>query len=906
MRAPPWVYDPVAEQSEFGDTDELIEILREQIGNREPEWAVEEQEIWLVVAPAGRPRRGQGWKLHVAATILSAAAVLSRVLPILVERRCHFKFAKSLRQLQILNSAAWPEGMSGKFVTVYPADDDEAVVLARACHEATLELDGPRILSDRVYLPGSLIHYRYGSFARDRIRWTFLDKIEPAIECPDGSLVADKRLGWYTPPDWASDPFKEPIVALGAKGAPPDQVMLGRYRVTRALKRSNRGGTYRGRVADNDVEVVIKEARPHVATDRFGRDARDRLRHEFTVLEALAPAMIAPEPLELFEHGGHLFLAEEDLRGPSLRSFVQRRYADRGVLPTDEDLRSLGGALAQLIKRCHGAGFVVRDFNPNNIVLARGTEPKLVDLELAHRMSEPLATPFRGATSAYASPQQVQNLPPTFADDVFSFGSTLYFLATTTDPFFLPDAALGRSRREKTAEQLMLSRAPDWTTDLILRCQESDPSQRPSADELVALGNSPRMGRRSQPPIRSAVPSLAVDQIEAVVDQVVVYLAAARADKAGQRCWPTTGFGQATDPLNITNGSSGVGLFLCQLARDRPSVRVTDLLAATAGATVAALRDSAPRPNGLYFGQAGVAWFLAETAAVLEETALGEQACALLAGLPPVGEVASVVYGTAGLCQAAIRLWLATGDSTMRERVEIAASHLVEAITPTPFGPGWVIPASHTPEAREKVYPGYAYGTAGIAYTLLCAARITGRAAYMETATEALDGLLASIIERDGQRWWPTSTGKTSGSPCWLKGASGIGSALIRAHLLSGRPTYREGALGCVAMVLPPPYGAPLTQVHGLAGVGEFLLDAVALLGAEELRTAVGELAAIIYTRRVDRRHDGLGIFFPDEDGLGGADFGTGVTGIASFLHRLAQGSPRPLMLDGLLRAEPA
>ncbi|MDX3333358.1 hypothetical protein PV620_17525, partial [Streptomyces sp. ME02-6978a] len=36
--------------------------------------------------------------------------------------------------------------------------------LARRLHAATLGLRGPRILSDRPYAPGSLVHYRYGVF----------------------------------------------------------------------------------------------------------------------------------------------------------------------------------------------------------------------------------------------------------------------------------------------------------------------------------------------------------------------------------------------------------------------------------------------------------------------------------------------------------------------------------------------------------------------------------------------------------------------------------------------------------------------------------------------------------------------------------------------------------------------
>jgi hypothetical protein len=106
-------------------------------------------------------------------------------------------------------------------------------------------------------------------------------------------------------------------------------------------------------------------------------------------------------------------------------------------------------------------------------------------------------------------------------------------------------------------------------------------------------------------------------------------------------------------------------------------------------------------------------------------------------------------------------------------------------------------------------------------------------------------------------------------------------------------------------MVRPAPRHGPLTQLSGLAGVGELCLDLADLLGVEEARADARDVARTIYANRVDRRFDGYGIAFPDEEGLVGADFLTGVTGIASFLLRLAARTPRLVMLDDLLCTAP-
>ena len=87
------------------------------------------------------------------------AALLADVL---VEERASFKFAGALDRVALLTGGRADRGGGGKFITVYPDDPELFRRLARRLHAATLGLRGPRILSDRPYAPGSLVHDRYG------------------------------------------------------------------------------------------------------------------------------------------------------------------------------------------------------------------------------------------------------------------------------------------------------------------------------------------------------------------------------------------------------------------------------------------------------------------------------------------------------------------------------------------------------------------------------------------------------------------------------------------------------------------------------------------------------------------------------------------------------------------------
>ncbi|HEU5270071.1 MAG TPA: hypothetical protein VFU36_09110, partial [Jatrophihabitans sp.] len=209
-------------------------------------------DCWLRVEPA-RPGPAQGWKLHVSATVPAAEAVLRAVLPTLVRDPVRFKVAASVEQLRRLNSNDAPLAQVGKFVTVYPADDEQAVRLAKALDDATAGLRGPAVPSDRPLRPGSLVHYRYGSF-RPRYLQTPLGRLVPAIAAPDGTLEADLRACPYAAPAWARDPFGAP-----AAGSAP--LLGGRYRVEALLHQAPRGAVELAVDTVTGHRRVLKSAR---------------------------------------------------------------------------------------------------------------------------------------------------------------------------------------------------------------------------------------------------------------------------------------------------------------------------------------------------------------------------------------------------------------------------------------------------------------------------------------------------------------------------------------------------------------------------------------------------------------------------------------------------------------------
>lgn len=128
-------------------------------GEPEPDgsadWTVEPGDFWCHVVPAGAARRTQGWKLHVSATPLSAPLALARSAEVLVAHRAAFKFAGSPARVAALVSGRYERGGGGKFITVYPADDDHFRLLAEELHLATVGLPGPRSSPTAAICPGA-------------------------------------------------------------------------------------------------------------------------------------------------------------------------------------------------------------------------------------------------------------------------------------------------------------------------------------------------------------------------------------------------------------------------------------------------------------------------------------------------------------------------------------------------------------------------------------------------------------------------------------------------------------------------------------------------------------------------------------------------------------------------------
>ncbi|WP_245703230.1 class IV lanthionine synthetase LanL [Streptomyces lushanensis] len=858
-------------------------------------WTAGTDETWCRVAPRSASRREQGWKLHLSATVASAPTVLARALDVLLPEDSAFKFARSLDQVSALNSRATPRGSSGKFITVYPRSDTDAARLAQDLHRATVGLPGPRILSDQPYTAYSLVHYRYGSFVGRR-RLSDNGLLVWFIEDPDGNPVEDQRTGQYTPPPWAVCPFPTavPVPSRTAEETSGTVMLAGRFAVREAIRHTNKGGVYRGTDVRTGAGVVIKEARPHVDADASGRDVRDWLRAEARTLGKLKGLGLTPELLALFEHSGHLFLAEDQVPGVPLRTWVAEHFRDVGGERYRADALALVARLVDLVAAAHAHGCVLRDLTPGNVMVRPDGELRLIDLELAV-LADDLPLPTRLGTPCFSAPERLSDAPVSPTADYYSLGATACFVLAGKVPNLLPEEPAARAAEQRLAGWLAAWTGtlslPDGVTDMLLGLMKDDPAERwdpPRARE--ALRKSTPARPASDAVARTAEDDDPHDPVADLVDHLIDSMTPAD----DRRLWPVSTTAGETDPCTVQQGAAGVLAVLTRYHALTGDPRLPELIS-TAGHWIARRTDTAlPRP-GLHFGGRGTAWALYDAGRAIGDRRLTDHALALaLAPQLPTPSY-DITHGTAGSGLAALHLWHRTGDPRFAELAVDAADRLAAAAWREPSGVSWAVPAEAVSEEAGKRYLGFAHGTAGIGCFLLAAAAVSQRPEHLELAVAAGEHLLANVAFIGGAAHWPAQATDVPTAPYWCHGAAGVGTFLVRLWQVTGDDRFGDVVRRGTRAVVERASRAALTQCHGLAGNGDFLLDVADATGDPEYRAMAEGLARLILAERAHRHGH---VVFPNEYGDVSTSWSDGSAGILAFLLRLRHTGPRHWMVQ--------
>lgn len=429
-------------------------IRREELqfaaaGRQVPEgWRRVELDDWLVLRPPNVELPAQGWKIHVSACLDNADAVLDTVWDYCVPRQITFKFLCGRHILLSANAKYADRGSSGKFVTIYPGDEEALGCILPGLGALLQDQPGPYILSDLRWDQGPL-YVRYGGYT-DRRDFFDRGEPEPAIVDESGRPHPDRREPRFVVPPWVTLPdFLAPQLAARAAERVDDLP----YRISKALHFSNGGGLYLARDTRSGEEVILKEARPHAGLDADGRDAVARQERERLALAALAGIDEVPALRDTFMLGGHRFLVQDYVDGKALRGLMVQRYpltaerpGERAVAEYTEWALRMSASIEAAVERVHERGVVINDLHLYNVLVRPDDRIALIDFEVADLPGEESKVGL--GNPAFAPP-----------DDRPGVERDRYALACIRLFLFLPLTALLQLRPQKAEELAAVIRA---------------------------------------------------------------------------------------------------------------------------------------------------------------------------------------------------------------------------------------------------------------------------------------------------------------------------------------------------------------------------------------------------------------------------------------------------------------
>ena len=275
---------------------------------------------------------------------------------------------------------------------------------------------------------------------------------------------------------------------------------LGPYQILDAIGAGGMGEVYRATDSRLGREVAVKILPKRHETDS---EALELLRREARTVAALSH----PNILTIFDVGeaeGRFFVVTELLIGDTLRA----RLRD-GPLSV-EDTLTYGLQVVTAMAACHQGGIVHHDLKPDNVVVTRDDQIKILDFGVAtftHALPSSDAetvtlTPATGTDSRvsasgtirgtvpYMSPEQARGSAADPRSDIFSFGTLLYEMLSGISPF----------RRGSHVETLhavlkepvppvehVAEGVPDDLSRLVSRCLAKKPVQRFQTAQEVAV-----------------------------------------------------------------------------------------------------------------------------------------------------------------------------------------------------------------------------------------------------------------------------------------------------------------------------------------------------------------------------------------------------------------------------------
>jgi serine/threonine protein kinase/tetratricopeptide (TPR) repeat protein len=255
----------------------------------------------------------------------------------------------------------------------------------------------------------------------------------------------------------------------------------GRYQIIEELGKGGMGRVYKVLDKEVNAKVALKLIKPEVASDK---KTIERFRNELKVARDIAHKNVC-RMYDLGKEEGAYYITMEYVSGEDLKSFIRRA----GFLSPGKTI-SIANQVCEGLIEAHRLGVVHRDLKPQNIMIDKEGNARIMDFGIARslRTKGITGSGVMIGTPEYMSPEQVDGKEADQRADIYSLGVILYEMVTGRVPFE-GDTPFSIGVKQKSeiprAPKEINEQIPENLNHLILKCMEKEKEKRyQSAREL--------------------------------------------------------------------------------------------------------------------------------------------------------------------------------------------------------------------------------------------------------------------------------------------------------------------------------------------------------------------------------------------------------------------------------------
>lgn len=830
----------------------------------------------------------QGWILHISLLPDQCDIFFPEILPLLTKEEVAFKIPINRYIHSCLLDGSLGYAQLGNIVCIYSQKTDQVKQIAQKLVSLTASFEGINIPTD-AHL-GGLVFTRYGGFNTFSVTDIFGSN-QLCFYDSKGTLVKDVFSIPFSLKQGIEWPFSEIKPFVKQKKS---KIIGGKYLPYIVIKADAKGRVIKGINIKRMKYCLIKEGKKHMLTDEVGRDIRTRLSWQEELHKKLGAFLAIPRIFDSFEYEGDRFLVMEFIDGKSLDQWQTDifegncwRYLDkrRQLLILDNLLKVLS-----IIEKMHANGYIHRDITPANFLINKKGQLYLIDLELVYNtLGKRPSPPFKVGTPGYISPEQLATHEPTVKEDIYGIGGLL--IAT-----FLKLSPLRIEKEDKAIlkHTLFFFIGNHNVVDLIIRCQDENPSLRPSLMEIkniiqlykveLNIGLFAEADRVSSMTFDSEFVQYIIQSgLSGICSSVMV-------DK--DKLWYSRSIGgdgfignEQIGPNYSTgfyNGVSGV-CYLLSVAAEMGYKIDSCRNSFEKGWQFIANRQLKFLPHlnpGFYNGAAGIA--VAITHGIKSELLPSEkkykddiQRCLSI----PVLNL-DIASGAAGQGIALIQCADYLPTDFVQQKLRNIKDYIISA---QQKNGSWKLLKNDSGNTIRSL--GLSSGTAGIIYFLLLYMEQSKNQSLQKFIVPALASLIRKWNRNNYLSNWTTYAYSVEAA-AWLQhGNAGITLCLLKAFEILQDEKYKQAAETILSHYPFHIFHNDLTLSNGLAGLGEVYLEAYRICKDKQwMQRAKWLIDLIIHTRLTKKQQ--ICYWLVDNSCFSTADLMTGNSGILHFMMR--------------------